>query len=88
MFNTTSEVALTNISWETNYLHDFVQFQSKSSTLFLSLGMIFQCYQMLGIFQPHVLIKKILIKKSVTCSKLFDQPSENDGRRMAIASPM
>ena len=43
--------------------------QNKSFLLFLSFSMFLACSQMLGIFQPHVVIKSFLLKMTVELVK-------------------
>ena len=66
---TKSNVALTNISRETKYFHDFqcaVYKIKVNHSPFLRIGYVlstFYVLKMWGIFQPHIVIKKCAYKK-------------------------
>ena len=61
-----------SISSETKYFHDFVHVISNIKVLRLSSasGMFLVCSSILGIFQPHVLMKKVL-KKECNLGNLY-----------------
>ena len=59
MRNTKGDVALTNISRETNYL----QYPKQKFFAFPQPRTCFSTFLNFGHFQPYILIKKVLIKK-------------------------
>ena len=60
--NAIDVVAMRNIRRETNCFHNLAQYPKQKffAFQFLSLGTFLACSYILGIFQPHVLIKRFL----------------------------
>ena len=63
MYDTKGDNVLMNLSREKKNSLILYSIQNKRFSPFLSLSMFLERSYILGIFQPHVLIKKVLIKK-------------------------
>ena len=64
--NTIADVALTSISRETIYFHDFCSIQKTVLRFSSASRLLLPCFSILGIFRPHFLIKRFLLKRFLT----------------------